>query len=209
LIVTPSIADALVERLAQIARGIRVGHPLDSDVFMGPMISAPARESLLAAQARARAAGLQPVVAGGAVEVAGHDGFYVRPAVHRAPIPAPRVEGYTDTELFGPDLAVYVADDLDAAISIANASRFGLAASVFTASRVAFEHAADGLRVGVLHWNRSSAGASGKLPFGGIKDSGNHRPAGVLAGTSCAYPQAVLLAPSDDGPLPSWPGIDL
>jgi succinylglutamic semialdehyde dehydrogenase len=59
----------------------------------------------------------------------------------------------------------------------------------------------------VLHWNRSSAGASGRLPFSGVKASGNHRPAGILMGTSCVYPMGVLLPPKADAPLPTWPGI--
>jgi succinylglutamic semialdehyde dehydrogenase len=208
LFATPGIAAALTERPAQIARAIRVGHPLDGDVFMGPMISRASRDALLAAQSRARAAGFEAVAPGGALAVPGHDGHYVQPAIHRAPRSDLEVEGYSDEELFGPDLAVYPADDMEAAVAAANRSRFGLAASVFTRSRPAFERAADGLRVGVVHWNRSSAGASGRLPFGGVKQSGNHRPAGILAATACAYPQGILLAPADErGPLPTWPGM--
>jgi succinylglutamic semialdehyde dehydrogenase len=209
LIVTPKIAAPLIERLGQIAAGLRVGHPLEQDVFMGPMISEQAREALLAAQNRARTAGFAVAATGGATAVAGHEGFYVRPAIHCAPSPELVVPGYTDQELFGPDLAVCVAPDLEAAISLANATRFGLAASVFTASASAFERAADELRVGVVHWNRSSAGASGRLPFGGWKESGNHRPAGILAGTTCCAPQAVLLASPLGGELPIWPGSGL
>jgi succinylglutamic semialdehyde dehydrogenase len=209
LFATPGVAPALTARIAEIARGMRVGHPLDGEAFMGPMIAAAPRDALLSAQARARAAGFTPVEPGGAAQVPSREGFYVRPAVHRAPNPAPDVPGYSDTELFGPDLAVTEVADLDAAIAASNASRFGLAASVYTASRAAFEHAAAELRVGVLHWNRSSAGASSRLPFGGIKDSGNHRPAGIVAGTACAYPQAVLLEPAAESALPIWPGTDL
>jgi succinylglutamic semialdehyde dehydrogenase len=208
LFATPGIAAALTERLAQIARAIRVGHPLDADVFMGPMISGASRDALLAAQSRARAAGFEAVAPGGDLAVPGHDGHYVQPAIHRAPRSDLDVDGYSDEELFGPDLAVYPAGDLEAAVAAANRSRFGLAASVFTSSRAAFERAADSLRVGVVHWNRSSAGASGRLPFGGVKQSGNHRPAGILAAAACAYPQGVLLAPADEpGPLPTWPGM--
>jgi succinylglutamic semialdehyde dehydrogenase len=119
------------------------------------------------------------------------------------------VAGYSDDELFGPDLTLYTVPDLDAAIALTNRSRFGLTASVFTRSRDAFEYAADRLDVGVLNWNRPSAGASGRVPFGGVKQSGNHRPAGILAGTACSYAQGVMLAPADSGPLPSWPGIAL
>jgi succinylglutamic semialdehyde dehydrogenase len=190
--VARQVADALVDRLAANARQRKVGHPLDPDVFMGPLITDASRTALLAAQARAVATGFEPLEPGGAVEVPGRRGHYVRPAVHRAPRPDIHVPGYTHDELFGPDVAVYAVDGLDEAIALTNATRYGLVASVFTRDAAAFDHAAAALRVGVVHWNRSSAGASGRLPFGGIKDSGNHRPAGILAGLLCAYPQAVL-----------------
>jgi succinylglutamic semialdehyde dehydrogenase len=190
--VARQVADALVERIAANARQRKVGHPLDPDVFMGPLITDASRTALLDAQARAVAAGFEPVEPGGAVEVAGRRGHYVRPAVHRAPRADAHVPRYTHDELFGPDVAVYAVDGLDEAIALTNATRYGLVASVFTRDAAAFDHAAAALRVGVVHWNRSSAGASGRLPFGGIKDSGNHRPAGILAGLLCAYPQAVL-----------------
>ncbi|MFI5307230.1 MAG: aldehyde dehydrogenase family protein [Polyangiales bacterium] len=209
LIATPGIAVPLTERIVEITRALRVGHPLDAEVFMGPMISSPSRAGLLAAQAHARDAGYDALIPGGVAEVPGHDGFYVMPAIHRASRPGLSVEGYTDHELFGPDLAIEVAEDLDAAVAAANGTRFGLAASVFTRSADAFERAAEDLRVGVVHWNRSSAGASGRLPFGGVKESGNHRAAGILVGGTCSHPQAVLLEPSTEGPLPSWPGSGL
>ena len=204
---TPGVADALSDRIAEIARATSVGYPFDDGVFMGPLVSEHARSTLLAAQAAARVAGYEPVVPGGALDVPGHEGFYVRPALHRARSLSVDAPQYKDCELFGPDLAVYVVRDLDEAIDAANDTRFGLSAAVFTRSRESFDRAADDLRVGVLHWNRSSAGASGRLPFGGIKQSGNHRPAGILAGVQCAYPLGVLLPAAEDAPLPSWPGF--
>jgi succinylglutamic semialdehyde dehydrogenase len=208
LIATSGVSAALSERIAQIARGLRVGYPLDPSVFLGPMISEAARANLLLAQERARAAGFSPLEPGGAAEVEGRHGWYARPAVHRAPHAPCAVAGYSDEELFAPDLAVYTVPDLEAAIALANDSRFGLAASVFTRSRAAFEHAAEELRVGVVHHNRSSAGASGRLPFGGLKESGNHRPAGILVGQSCTAAQGVLHAPAEEpGALPTWPGF--
>ncbi|MFZ5445900.1 MAG: aldehyde dehydrogenase family protein [Myxococcota bacterium] len=204
--VTKGIADAFCARLAAAAKSVRVGHPQDDGVFMGPVISEATRQQLLGAQQRALAAGFEPLAPGGLVE-ARTRGFYVRPAVHRAPDGVTTLAGYTDTELFAPDLAVIVVEGIDEAIAHANDTPFGLSAAVFTRSTESFERAADELRVGVLHWNRSSAGASGRLPFSGIKASGNHRPAGILMGTSCVYPVGVLLPPKADAPLPSWPGI--
>lgn len=189
---TPRVIDPLVEGLARVARAKVVGHPLDEDVFMGPMITDAARRALLDAQARAVDAGLEAVEPGGPVEVAHHRGHYVRPAVHRAPAPEVHVPGYTHDELFGPDVAVYPTTDMDQAIALTNATRYGLVASVFTADTTCFAHAAAQLRVGAVHLNRATAGASGRLPFGGIKESGNHRPAGITAGLLCAYPQAIL-----------------
>ncbi|MCB9632310.1 MAG: aldehyde dehydrogenase family protein [Sandaracinus sp.] len=204
--VARAVADQLVERFADAARRVVVGHPLTEGVFMGPLIAASSKAALLEAQGRARAAGFEAVVEGGDFD-AGKRGHYVRPSVHLAPRADVRVEGYTHDELFGPDVAVYVVDDLDQAIALANDTEFGLASAVFTASEASFEKAADELRVGVLHWNQSSNGASGRLPFGGVKNSGNHRPAGITAGSFCAYPLAVRHAPPADAPLPSWPGL--
>jgi succinylglutamic semialdehyde dehydrogenase len=215
LVVVRDVAEALIARIARAARGCVVGHPLDGGVFMGPLIGRGARDRLLAAQRAARDAGFEAVVPGGALEVreagSGRDrgGAYVRPSLHVAPDARAQAEGYTGCELFGPDLCVLVVRDEAEALEVAEATRFGLSAAVYTASRDRFEALADELRVGVVHWNRSTAGASGRLPFGGIKDSGNHRPAGVLAGLQSTFAQAVLLAPPSaaGGPLPEWPGL--
>jgi len=183
-----------------------VGHPADQGVFCGPVITDATRAHLLQAQRLAVGAGFQPLAPGGVVE-ARTRGHYVQPAVHLAPAGLHHLAGYTDTELFAPDLAVLVVDDVDQAIAVANASPFGLSAAVFTRDRAAFERCADELEVGVLHWNRSSAGASGRLPFGGIKASGNHRPGGVTMGQACVYAQGVLLPAPAGAPLPAWPGL--
>lgn len=209
LIVTSGIAEALIARLTEIARGLRVGHPLDAGVFMGPMISSAARERLIAAQEAARRSGFRALLPGGHVRVAGREGHYVQPALHVAEHASTEAPGYSDDELFGPDLAVYVVRDLEQGLSLANATWSGLTAAVFTGNRDAFEQAADVLRVGVLQWNRATAGASARLPFGGVAASGNHRPAGILAGAACSYPMALQLPAAQAEPLPNWPGSGL
>ena len=209
VIVQRGLADRLCARLKDAAERVVVGHPLDPGVFMGPVISDASRINLIAAQESARAAGFEALAPGGVFEVPGRRGWYVRPAVHRAPADTYYAAGYTSAELFGPDLAVHVVSDAAEALAVANDSSFGLACSVYTASRERFEELADDLEVGLVHWNRASAGASGRLPFGGLKNSGNHRPAGLLAASQCVYPLAVLLPPAEPGPLPTWPGLAL
>jgi succinylglutamic semialdehyde dehydrogenase len=208
LIATRTVAEPLLARIVELARRLRVGYPLAPDVFMGPLISEGARATVLRAQVAARDAGMEPLLRSAALAIDGHRGHYLSPGVSRAPISSLEVDGYTDAELFGPELAAYVVPDLDAALELANRSRFGLVAAVFTASSDAFHRAAEELKVGAVAWNRPTAGASSRLPFGGVKDSGNHRPAGILAGTSCAYAQGVQLAGADPGPLPTWPGLE-
>jgi succinylglutamic semialdehyde dehydrogenase len=202
-----SIEAELSDRIAVAARTLRVGHVLDGGVFMGPVITADARARISDALGRARAAGYDALVAGGETEVAGRRGHYLRPSVHRARDASTWVAGYTDEELFGPDLAVHPVDDLEEAVGLANAGKYGLAASIFTARAGRFDALAADLEVGVVHHNRSSAGATGRLPFGGVKRSGNHRPGGISMGASCAFSQALYLEPAPGGPLPSWPGL--
>ena len=99
---------------------------------------------------------------------------------------------YEREELFGPDLAVYHAASLEEAVAIANATEYGLAASVHTASRESFERCLGMLECGVVNLNSPTVGASGRLPFGGLKRSGNHRPAGLFSSLYCASPVAIL-----------------
>lgn len=210
VIASATIVDRLAARLGQLARGLRVGHPLQADVFMGPVISDASRERIVAAQRAAVDAGFEPLVAGGPVAVDGYRGHYMQPGLHRSPSSSIHVDAYSDAELFGPDIALYSARDDAHAIELANDSRFGLSAAVFCRDEARFRAVASELRVGVVHFNRATAGASGRLPFGGVGDSGNHRPAGILAGLSCTYPVALLLdTPSrDTGAAPTWPGFE-
>src|SRR5205823_13373399 len=89
-------------------------------------------------------------------------------------------------------LAVYSAGSLDEAIALANDTDYGLAASVHTKSAAAFEECAARIEAGCINWNAPTVGASGRLPFGGLKRSGNHRPAGLFSTLYCAVPVAVM-----------------
>ncbi|MEY4579631.1 MAG: hypothetical protein RL701_4334, partial [Pseudomonadota bacterium] len=141
LIATSRVFRPLVERIATIARQLRAGYPFESVVFMGPVVADVTRERLLLAQRKACAHGFEALVPGGSFEVAGRRGHYLRPALHVAPNPELSVPGYTDSELFAPDLAAYEVSDPDHAFALANRSTTGLTASVFTASRELLERA--------------------------------------------------------------------
>src|SRR5690606_29661427 len=85
---------------------------------------------------------------------------------------------YQKSEIFGPNVAIFTVDDFDEALTINNASNFGLVMSLFTKNRALYEKALIEAQVGVLNLNRTTNGASSKLPFGGMNKSGNDRPSG-------------------------------
>jgi len=205
LIATSTVFEPLVARIADIARGLRIGSPWGDAVFMGPLIDSAARERHQAAGDLARAHGFEPRVVRQPL-TADLRGYYTNPTLHVAPSAKIEVPGYTDRELFVPDLAAYEVHDADTAFELASRGPSGLTAAVFTASREQLERAVDMLRVGVLQWNRTTAGASSRLPFGGVQNSGNYRPAGIVAGLTCSYPLGLQLQ-AQHLALPSWPGF--
>ncbi|HLU67268.1 MAG TPA: aldehyde dehydrogenase family protein [Kofleriaceae bacterium] len=189
VLVSRERAPALVAALRTLVPALRFGDPDDPRSFAGPMTTAAGRERVLAALERARAAGAEPVVGG--EPAGGEDRFYLRPSLHLLPDGVHEVPGYSDEELFGPDLSVEAVDGDDEAIAVLRASRYGLATSVFTADDERFERFYRECHSGIVNRNRSTNLASPLLPFGGVGRSGNYRPAGSHAPRNVVYPVAV------------------
>ncbi len=82
--------------------------------------------------------------------------------------------------------------DFDTALTCAANTPYGLAASLLGGSREMFERFVADVGAGVVNWNGPTTGAAGALPFGGLGDSGNHRPAGFFAIDFCSDPVASL-----------------
>lgn len=179
--------DAFAERLGAVLRGVRLGPPLEPGIFMGPLVSERAHEKLLRYRALSAAAGGRRLAAGETALPAP----YAAPGLVRFESAAQR-HPYQREEIFGPEAALYPVEDLEHGISALNDSDFGLVASVFTRDRSRYERCIGHVRTGLLNWNRGTIGASGKLPFGGLRRSGNDRPAGIFSTLYCTVPQAHL-----------------
>ncbi|MGE0870644.1 MAG: aldehyde dehydrogenase family protein [Kofleriaceae bacterium] len=191
VLVHRNIADRFIPALAACVQALKFGHPDDPGVFAGPLVNQPAVAKLEAAIEAARKAGATPVVPG--QRIAG--GCYRTGSIHRLPDGVHHVPGYTDTEVFGPDLCVEVIDSDDEAIAVIDASRYGFANAVFTGSTQRFEQFFARTRSGILNRNRSTNLASPRLPFGGVGHSGNYRPAGAWAHRNVISPVALLENP--------------
>lgn len=188
LIVHHDIADRVIPALCKATSALIVGDPAaEHPVFMGPVISEEARRAVLAAQAALARSG-EVLVESTAID-GGTGGTYLTPGVVRVE----RFSREADEEVFGPLLQVAVAGSLDEALEQANATRFGLVASLFSRDGASIERFLNEARAGCLNVNTGTAGASGKLPFGGLGLSGNHRPAGSFSHDYCAYPVASLI----------------
>jgi succinylglutamic semialdehyde dehydrogenase len=205
VLVARSIADEFIDRLVAGARRLRVGYGLERGVFMGPLATAAGLARFERAQGDARRDGAETLLAGGRLDTK-RPGFYATASVHFVGSPRPGSR-YQEEEIFGPDVAVYVFDDVDEAVAMAEATPYGLALAVFTKQRRNLTPFFHHCRVGVLNWNRATVGASSGLPFGGQKGSGNDRPTALFAAEYCTYPVAMLEASRQKGREPLPPGF--
>jgi malonate-semialdehyde dehydrogenase (acetylating)/methylmalonate-semialdehyde dehydrogenase len=162
-----SAHESLMPALAEAAEGLRVGDGMDDGVDVGPVISAPARERIVAAIDRAEAEGAKVLVDGRGVEVEG-GGAYVGPTVLDGV--GPEMEAARE-EIFGPVLSVIRAQTLEEAIAVVGRSRFGNGASIFTESGAAVRRFRQLVEAGMIGVNIGVAAPVAFFPFSGWKDS--------------------------------------
>ncbi len=170
-IVVPEIADAFVAAFKTEVEALRVGDPLDETTQLGPMARADLRDALHRQVTDSIAAGAVAVT--GCAPLPG-DGFYYAPSIlDRVPASAP---AYTE-ELFGPVAAILRVADEAEALAVANQTRFGLGASIWSRDVARAERLALALESGCAFVN-GMVKSDPRLPFGGVKASGHGRELG-------------------------------
>jgi len=206
IILHRAIADRFIDAFLKAASRLTVGDPFDeTQPFMGPVIREEPQQAALRFVENAAALGAEVLLAPHAQQVLGCEGgHFITPGVLRVDAFSPTDEGPgCDLEVFGPLVRLTVVDSFEDAVEQANATRFGLAASVFTQDPARIESFLAGVKAGCLNVNAGTAGASSKLPFGGLGLSGNHRPAGAFALDYCAYPVASMVETGDAKIVPT------
>ncbi|HEU0098141.1 MAG TPA: succinylglutamate-semialdehyde dehydrogenase [Allosphingosinicella sp.] len=182
LIVRDGAHEPLLAEIVKLAERLIVDHPHASPApFMGPVIDNQAADQL-------QEAFLDLMIKGGRAIKRLDRPIADKPFLTPAIIDVTDVAERPDAELFGPVLQVIRVGDFDAALAEANATRYGLAASLVGGSPELYDRFWANIRAGVINWNKPTNGAPSNAPFGGLGLSGNHRPSAFYAADYCAYP---------------------
>jgi acyl-CoA reductase-like NAD-dependent aldehyde dehydrogenase len=158
--------DRFVEAFVPKVEALKIGDPADEETDVGPVIDEDARERILEWIAEARDGGAE-ILAGGEER----DGL-IAPTVLAGASPELKV---SCEEVFGPVVTVNAFDSLDEAIELANSTRYGLQAGVFTSRLDTAMRAGQELEFGGVIVNEAPTFRTDQMPYGGVKDSGNTR----------------------------------
>jgi acyl-CoA reductase-like NAD-dependent aldehyde dehydrogenase len=160
------VYDRYVELLVPQVESLVVGDPGDEETDVGPVIDEDARERILEWIEEARRADAE-VLTGGELE-----GELIRPTVIAGADPELKV---SCEEVFGPVVTVTSYGTLDEALELANGTRYGLQAGIFTSNLQTALRAAQELEFGGVTVNEAPTFRADQMPYGGVKDSGNTR----------------------------------
>ena len=195
--------DALIQRLREVLDGLHIGDPTATpQPFYGPVIRPSAAKAVITR--------VQELISGGARTISN--------PIQQGPFETVISPGLLDMqncttdrdeEIFGPILKVYRYKDFDDAVRLANDTKFGLAAGIVCRERGLYEEFFNRITAGIINWNQQLTGATTFAPFGGIKHSGNFRPAGFLSVDYCSYPTASFEVEKPQKPTNPSPGIQL
>jgi 1-pyrroline-5-carboxylate dehydrogenase len=173
LIVDEKVHDALMEKVVELTKKLKLGLPTEGDTSVAAVINKRSFDTTLGYIKKG-------VEEGGVVLTGGNgddsQGFYIEPTIIDNVEPGATIE---QEEIFAPVLAVIKARDYDHALEIANGTEFGLTGSVYSNDEAKLERARREFHVGNLYLNRKCTGALvGVHPFGGFNMSGTDSKAG-------------------------------
>jgi acyl-CoA reductase-like NAD-dependent aldehyde dehydrogenase len=161
-----SAGERFLELFLTRVEALEVGDPADESTDVGPLIAQSERDRVLSWIDEARNRGAE-ILAGGTLE-----GEHLRPTVIWN---APADAKVSCEEVFGPVCTVAPYDTIDEAIALANGTRFGLQAGIFTSDVKVALRAAGALEFGGVTVNEAPTFRADQMPYGGVKDSGNTR----------------------------------
>lgn len=162
----------------QLAKEITIGHPKDHpSPTIGPLLDQQTMDNYLLYMGMAKREGHEEIMRGKALE-RDTRGYFVSPAIHLAER-FDRDSIFLQTEIFGPSLTIIPFETAEEAVNISNSSEFGLTTSVYTSDKIFLDCCMSELECGQINVNCPTIAVNSRLPFSGIKNSGNYHPGGV------------------------------
>lgn len=169
VIVQSEIYDAFKERLLTYVKGIKVGHGLSEETWMGPCASESQLNTVLSYIEKGKEEGASLIYGGHRYKENGlENGFYVQPTIFEHVTSDMTI---AQEEIFGPVLALIKVDTIRQALEIANDVKYGLSASIFTKNINNILSFINEMDAGLIRVNAESAGVELQAPFGGMKQS--------------------------------------
>lgn len=208
--ISRSIHEAFIEKFHNLSKKIIIDHPVEyaREPFMGPLVDQGAVDAYLLFMGMAKREGIEEIMRGKQLDKP-KKGHYVSPSIHLAE-KWNNDSMFLQSEIFGPNVTFIPYDTIEEAIAIANSTEYGLASAVFTKDKSIYDLCVDEIESGLVNYNRSTVGASAKLPFGGVKNSGNYHPAALTTIDACVYQMASLEVLSDEAEdLKTVIGLDI
>ncbi len=187
-IIVDSIADKFLAKFTTALKALTPGDPMDATTTLGPLCSEAALDNLLNQVARSVKAGAKVVLGGTRLD---RRGAFMTPSILTDI--APGSPAYVE-EFFGPVALFFRVADEDAAIALANDSKYGLGGSVFTADLERGKRVARRIETGMVFVNHPTWTAP-DLPFGGIKNSGYGRELSSLGIQEFVNKKLVCVVP--------------
>ncbi|MDQ4070600.1 MAG: aldehyde dehydrogenase family protein [Actinomycetota bacterium] len=184
--VAAEIEEAFTATLAKLVDGLVVGDPLDEATDVSALISEADRDRVKS--------WIDEAVAGGAAVVAGGDveNGVLRPTVLTRVTPDMRV---CRDEVFGPVVAIQAYESLDDALRLADDTRYGLQAGIFTSSLPNAVRAARQLHFGTVLVNEVPSWRADQMPYGGVRESGNTKEGPASAVREMTEERLVVIQP--------------
>ena len=180
------IGDTFLQQFIESCTQLKIGpYQQTPQPFMGPVIRYEHALSHLNKQQALIKTGGQPLLTMSLLQA--NTGF-LSPGI----IDMTQASPIQDEEIFAPLVQIYRSDSFEQALTLANQTRFGLAAGLLSDNKEHYHHFFNTINAGIINWNKATTGASSALPFGGIGKSGNHRPSAYFAADYCAYPIASM-----------------
>ncbi|HEX6298931.1 MAG TPA: aldehyde dehydrogenase family protein [Acidimicrobiia bacterium] len=179
LVVDHKVADDVVAGLVEGIEKLVIGDPLDAETNLGPLINRQQLDRVHSYTEVGVEEGARLVVGGEKLEVGFDGGYFYTPTLFDHASPEMRI---AQEEIFGPTITVIRVDGYDEAIEVANGTRYGLSAAIYTRDTGRALRAVRELEAGLVYLNAPTIGSEIHLPFGGVKDTGNgHRESGTAA----------------------------